>query len=87
MPFCLFNCRLTLVTQAQSPQPGTPNDWNPFCDFPEMTHIAITEANVCISTQDNHCMVRLLYFTVKAKNPLGVMKYISLIPFIKLFSF
>ncbi|XP_068194062.1 non-receptor tyrosine-protein kinase TYK2 [Antennarius striatus] len=32
------------------------NKWTPFCDFPEITHIAISGANVCISTQDNHCM-------------------------------
>ncbi|XP_011602398.2 non-receptor tyrosine-protein kinase TYK2 [Takifugu rubripes] len=42
--------------KAQSPQPDTPNDWTAFCDFPEIAHIAITETNVCISTQDNHCM-------------------------------
>uniref|UniRef100_A0A8C9Y3T3 Tyrosine-protein kinase n=1 Tax=Sander lucioperca TaxID=283035 RepID=A0A8C9Y3T3_SANLU len=34
----------------------TPNKWTAFCDFPEITHIAITGDNVCISTQDNHCM-------------------------------
>ncbi|XP_045888423.1 non-receptor tyrosine-protein kinase TYK2 isoform X2 [Micropterus dolomieu] len=45
-------------TKQQSSQPNvnTPNEWTSFCDFPEITHIAITGANVCISTQDNHCM-------------------------------
>ncbi|XP_041673098.1 non-receptor tyrosine-protein kinase TYK2 [Cheilinus undulatus] len=32
------------------------NKWSSFCDFPEITHIAIAGANVCISTQDNHCL-------------------------------
>lgn len=33
------------------------NTWTSFCDFPEITHITITEDNVHIST-DNCCMVR-----------------------------
>lgn len=32
--------------------------WNVFCDFPEISHIAITGANVCISQQDSFAMVR-----------------------------
>ncbi|XP_041823478.1 non-receptor tyrosine-protein kinase TYK2 isoform X2 [Melanotaenia boesemani] len=45
-------------TKQQSSQPAedTPNKWIPFCDFPEITHVAVTEANVCISTQGNQCM-------------------------------
>ncbi|KAM7371814.1 hypothetical protein PAMP_009024 [Pampus punctatissimus] len=35
---------------------NNPNEWASFCDFPEISHIAITGANVCISTQDNNCM-------------------------------
>ncbi|XP_067472134.1 non-receptor tyrosine-protein kinase TYK2 [Thunnus thynnus] len=35
---------------------NTPNEWSSFCDFPEISHIAITGDNVCISTQDNNCM-------------------------------
>lgn len=35
---------------------NTPSKWTSFCDFPEITHIAISGANVCISTQDNHYM-------------------------------
>uniref|UniRef100_A0AAQ6A950 Tyrosine-protein kinase n=1 Tax=Amphiprion ocellaris TaxID=80972 RepID=A0AAQ6A950_AMPOC len=38
------------------PNANTLNKWTFFCDFPEITHIAITEANVCISTQDNQYM-------------------------------
>lgn len=33
-----------------------PDKWTTFCDFREITHIAITEANVCISTQSSRCM-------------------------------
>lgn len=36
------------------------NQWIFFCDFPEITHIAMADANVSILTQDNHCMVRVL---------------------------
>ncbi|XP_076000180.1 non-receptor tyrosine-protein kinase TYK2 isoform X2 [Genypterus blacodes] len=48
----------TRKTKQQSSQPNanTPNEWTSFCDFPEIIHIAITGANVSISTQDNHCM-------------------------------
>ncbi|KAM8723603.1 non-receptor tyrosine-protein kinase TYK2 [Acanthopagrus schlegelii] len=42
--------------QSSQSNENTPNKWTSFCDFPEITHIAITGANVCISTQDNHCM-------------------------------
>lgn len=41
---------------SSQPAANTPNKWTSFCDFPEITHIAITDANVCISTQDNDCM-------------------------------
>ncbi|XP_054614350.1 non-receptor tyrosine-protein kinase TYK2 isoform X2 [Dunckerocampus dactyliophorus] len=34
----------------------TPIKWTRFCDFPDIIHIAISEANVCISTQDNKRM-------------------------------
>lgn len=43
------------VTQQDS---NTAESWKVFCDFPEISHIAITGANVCISRQDNFAMVR-----------------------------
>ncbi|XP_062294756.1 non-receptor tyrosine-protein kinase TYK2 isoform X1 [Scomber scombrus] len=48
----------TKKTKQQSSQSNvnTPNEWTSFCDFPEISHIAITGVNVCISTQDNNCM-------------------------------
>lgn len=48
-------CRRT-KQQTSQPNANTPNKWATFCDFLEISHIAITGANVCISTQDNHCM-------------------------------
>ncbi|XP_071776790.2 non-receptor tyrosine-protein kinase TYK2 [Centroberyx gerrardi] len=42
--------------QPSQPNANTPNKWTSFCDFPEISHIAINGANVCISTQDNHSM-------------------------------
>ncbi|KAM9345657.1 non-receptor tyrosine-protein kinase TYK2 [Symphorus nematophorus] len=42
--------------QSSQANVNTPNKWTSFCDFPEIIHIAISGANVCISTQDNHCM-------------------------------
>lgn len=33
------------------------NMWKFFCNFPEITHVAITDANVSILTQDNQSMV------------------------------
>lgn len=43
---------------SSQPDADTPNKWTFFCEFPEITHVAITDSNVCISTQDNLCMVR-----------------------------
>ncbi|XP_074513494.1 non-receptor tyrosine-protein kinase TYK2 [Sebastes fasciatus] len=42
--------------QSSEPNANTPDKWTSFCDFPEITHIAITGDKVCISTLDNHCM-------------------------------
>ncbi|XP_054462902.1 non-receptor tyrosine-protein kinase TYK2 isoform X2 [Anoplopoma fimbria] len=46
----------TKKQQSSQPNANAPNDWTSFCDFPEITHIAITGSNVCISTLDSHCM-------------------------------
>uniref|UniRef100_A0A671V986 Tyrosine-protein kinase n=1 Tax=Sparus aurata TaxID=8175 RepID=A0A671V986_SPAAU len=48
--------RQQMSSLSRQPNENTPSTWTSFCDFPEITHIAITGANVCISTQDNHCM-------------------------------
>uniref|UniRef100_A0A8C5D6T7 Tyrosine-protein kinase n=1 Tax=Gouania willdenowi TaxID=441366 RepID=A0A8C5D6T7_GOUWI len=44
------------IRQTDSESENTPSLWTDFCDFPEISHISITEANVCISTQDSWCM-------------------------------
>uniref|UniRef100_A0A8C1XWC9 Tyrosine-protein kinase n=1 Tax=Cyprinus carpio TaxID=7962 RepID=A0A8C1XWC9_CYPCA len=46
---------------AQSPDEQEMDNWNTFCDFPEISHIAIQGINVCISRQDNMSMVNSLY--------------------------
>ncbi|XP_034076247.1 LOW QUALITY PROTEIN: non-receptor tyrosine-protein kinase TYK2 [Gymnodraco acuticeps] len=52
----LRNDYMKKTKQSDQPKANTPNKWTSFCDFPEITHIALTGDNVCISTQDNHCM-------------------------------
>ncbi|XP_028267366.1 non-receptor tyrosine-protein kinase TYK2 [Parambassis ranga] len=52
---------------------NTPNKWTSFCDFPEITHIAITAANVCISTQDNHCMEVQLNSSQEARSFISLL--------------
>uniref|UniRef100_A0A8C9Y4L1 non-specific protein-tyrosine kinase n=1 Tax=Sander lucioperca TaxID=283035 RepID=A0A8C9Y4L1_SANLU len=49
-------CQNKTKQHSSQSNADTPNKWTAFCDFPEITHIAITGDNVCISTQDNHCM-------------------------------
>uniref|UniRef100_A0A3Q2Y768 Tyrosine kinase 2 n=1 Tax=Hippocampus comes TaxID=109280 RepID=A0A3Q2Y768_HIPCM len=50
------NTGLQWREMMEKPQHNKNNQWTPFCDFPGIIHIAISEANVCISTQDNKCM-------------------------------
>ncbi|XP_030645484.1 non-receptor tyrosine-protein kinase TYK2 [Chanos chanos] len=42
--------------QPPQQEVGTPDKWSSFCDFPEISHIAINGQNVCISRQDNVAM-------------------------------
>lgn len=63
-PYCYLK-RPTQQTSQTTEK--TPNKWTFFCDFPEITHVAITEANVCICTQDNRCMVRVLVYPLMLK--------------------
>uniref|UniRef100_G3PKW3 Tyrosine-protein kinase n=1 Tax=Gasterosteus aculeatus aculeatus TaxID=481459 RepID=G3PKW3_GASAC len=41
---------------SSQPSENTTDKWTSFCDFREITHIAITGTNVCISTLDNRCL-------------------------------
>ncbi|XP_076850141.1 non-receptor tyrosine-protein kinase TYK2 [Brachyhypopomus gauderio] len=42
--------------QVPQQEMDTPDEWSHFCDFPEISHIAIVGTNVCISRQDNNAM-------------------------------
>ncbi|XP_061556654.1 non-receptor tyrosine-protein kinase TYK2 [Phycodurus eques] len=42
--------------RPSQPSATAPIKWTSFCDFPEIIHIGVREANVCITTQDNNCM-------------------------------
>ena len=44
--------------QNSPPDDNAAKAWQQFCDFPEISHITLTGVAVCISTQDNHTMVR-----------------------------
>lgn len=46
--------------------------WTSFCDFPEITHITMTEDHVCIST-DNRCMVIYLKSAVEAQSLVSLL--------------
>ncbi|KAM9744812.1 non-receptor tyrosine-protein kinase TYK2 [Menidia menidia] len=59
--------------QSAQPNGNTPNEWTPFCDFPEITYIAITEANVCISTQDNRCMEVHMNSSLEARSFISLL--------------
>ncbi|XP_047199858.1 LOW QUALITY PROTEIN: non-receptor tyrosine-protein kinase TYK2 [Hippoglossus stenolepis] len=59
--------------QSSQSNATTPNTLNSFCDFPEITHIALSEANVCISTQDNHCMVVQMNSSQEARSFISLL--------------
>uniref|UniRef100_A0A671SCJ0 Tyrosine-protein kinase n=1 Tax=Sinocyclocheilus anshuiensis TaxID=1608454 RepID=A0A671SCJ0_9TELE len=46
--------------KAQPPDEQEMDNWSTFCDFPEISHIAIQGINVCISRQDNILQARSL---------------------------
>ncbi|XP_077352551.1 non-receptor tyrosine-protein kinase TYK2-like isoform X3 [Festucalex cinctus] len=50
-----------------------PVEWKAFCDFPDIIHLAISDANVCISTQDNECL------EVEMKSSQEARSFISLL--------
>ncbi|XP_017310695.2 non-receptor tyrosine-protein kinase TYK2 [Ictalurus punctatus] len=47
--------------------------WNVFCDFPEISHIAITGANVCISQQDSFAMDLRLKSALEARSLVSLL--------------
>ncbi|XP_062388819.1 non-receptor tyrosine-protein kinase TYK2 [Sardina pilchardus] len=58
---------------STSQEPSTPDKWNDFCDFPEISHIAIVGANVCICHQDNHAMDLQLRSSQEARSLVSLL--------------
>ncbi|XP_051569549.1 non-receptor tyrosine-protein kinase TYK2-like [Myxocyprinus asiaticus] len=49
------------------------DSWNSFCDFPEISHIAITGVNICISRQDNMSMDMRLGSSLEARSLVSLL--------------
>ncbi|XP_051994646.1 non-receptor tyrosine-protein kinase TYK2 [Xyrauchen texanus] len=49
------------------------DSWNSFCDFPEISHIAIAGVNVCISRQDNMSMDMRLGSSLEARSLVSLL--------------
>uniref|UniRef100_A0A8C1DAG3 Tyrosine-protein kinase n=1 Tax=Cyprinus carpio carpio TaxID=630221 RepID=A0A8C1DAG3_CYPCA len=58
---------------AQSPDEQEMDNWNTFCDFPEISHIAIQGINVCISRQDNMSMDMRLGSSLQARSLVSLL--------------
>ncbi|KAL2101546.1 hypothetical protein ACEWY4_003307 [Coilia grayii] len=54
-------------------EPSTPDKWSFFCDFPEISHIAIVGANVCICHQDNRAMDLQLRSNLEARSLVSLL--------------
>ncbi|XP_047184032.1 non-receptor tyrosine-protein kinase TYK2 isoform X1 [Scophthalmus maximus] len=59
--------------QSSQATAKTPNKLSSFCDFHEITHIALSGANVCISTQDNQCMVVQMNSSQEARSFISLL--------------
>uniref|UniRef100_A0A8C8ISE7 Tyrosine-protein kinase n=1 Tax=Oncorhynchus tshawytscha TaxID=74940 RepID=A0A8C8ISE7_ONCTS len=71
------NVCLSYWIVKQSPlqqEPKSSDTWTSFCDFPEISHITITGANVSIIKQDNFSMVR-----APASQLLEALSFVSLL--------
>ncbi|XP_061761093.1 non-receptor tyrosine-protein kinase TYK2 isoform X2 [Nerophis ophidion] len=53
---CEIMVSATRGIQWRTHQQKMSDQWKHFCDFPDIVHLAITQADVCISTQDNKYM-------------------------------
>ncbi|CDQ98375.1 unnamed protein product [Oncorhynchus mykiss] len=65
-----------MTVQNQSPlqqEPNSSDTWTSFCDFPEISHITITGANVSIFKQDNFSM------EVQMNSSLEALSFVSLL--------
>ncbi|KAK0135002.1 Non-receptor tyrosine-protein kinase TYK2 [Merluccius polli] len=59
--------------QSSPPNGKETQEWRPFCDFPEISHIAINGETVCISTEKNHSM------DIRMSSMLEARSFISLL--------
>uniref|UniRef100_A0A672LID1 Tyrosine-protein kinase n=1 Tax=Sinocyclocheilus grahami TaxID=75366 RepID=A0A672LID1_SINGR len=59
--------------EAQPPDEQEINNWSTFCDFPEISHIAIQGINVCISRQDNMSMDMRLGSSLQARSLVSLL--------------
>ncbi|XP_069380762.1 non-receptor tyrosine-protein kinase TYK2 isoform X2 [Paralichthys olivaceus] len=59
--------------QSSQSDATTPNTLSFFSDFPEITHISLSGANVCISTQDNRCMVVQMNSSQEARSFISLL--------------
>ncbi|XP_062868062.1 non-receptor tyrosine-protein kinase TYK2 [Trichomycterus rosablanca] len=59
--------------QEPEHETSTTESWNTFCDFPEISHIAISGANVCISRQDNFAMDLRLKSSLEARSLVSLL--------------
>ncbi|KAK2916650.1 hypothetical protein Q8A67_001024 [Cirrhinus molitorella] len=59
--------------EAQSPDEQEMDNWNAFCDFPEISLIAIQGINVCISRQDNMSMDMRLGSSLQARSLVSLL--------------
>uniref|UniRef100_A0A671QXU6 Tyrosine-protein kinase n=1 Tax=Sinocyclocheilus anshuiensis TaxID=1608454 RepID=A0A671QXU6_9TELE len=59
--------------KAQPPDEQEMDNWNTFCDFPAISHIAIQGINVCISRQDNMSMVNSLVKLLQARSLVSLL--------------
>uniref|UniRef100_A0A673H5D4 Tyrosine-protein kinase n=1 Tax=Sinocyclocheilus rhinocerous TaxID=307959 RepID=A0A673H5D4_9TELE len=59
--------------EAQPPDEQEMDNWSTFCDFPEISHIAIQGINVCISRQDNMSMDMRLGSSLQARSLVSML--------------
>uniref|UniRef100_A0A671QZP1 Tyrosine-protein kinase n=1 Tax=Sinocyclocheilus anshuiensis TaxID=1608454 RepID=A0A671QZP1_9TELE len=59
--------------KAQPPDEQEMDNWNTFCDFPAISHIAIQGINVCISRQDNMSMDMRLGSSLQARSLVSLL--------------
>ncbi|CAL9693128.1 unnamed protein product [Knipowitschia caucasica] len=55
-PYFRNDCEKNTKEKSVKVNDKTSNTWTSFCDFPEITHIILTEDKVRISTEDNRCL-------------------------------